>query len=56
MSKPAQNCVNYAIFKQNYNPELIIAHIMVYSCCFGLMGNLDFLQKCFKTSTPEVLF
>ena len=33
MPKQAQKCVNYAIFKQNYNPELLIALKMV--CCFG---------------------
>ena len=43
MSEPAQKCENYeAIFKQNYTPELIIALKMVYSCFFGLRGNLDF--------------
>ena len=37
-------------FKQNYTPELLIALKMVYSCFFGLKGNLDFpdfLQKKF---------
>ena len=50
MSEPAQKCENYAIFKQNYTPELLIALKMVYSCFFGLRGNLDFpdfLQKKF---------
>ena len=50
MSEPAQRCENYAIFKQNYTPELFIAFKMVYSCCFSLGGNLDFpefLQKKF---------
>ena len=42
MSEPAQRCENYAIFKQNYTPELFIAFKMVYSCCFSLGGNLDF--------------
>ena len=42
MSEPAQNNENYAIFKQNYTPELLIALKMVYSCFFGLRGNLDF--------------
>ena len=48
MSEPGQKCENYAIFKQNYTPELLIALKMVYSCFFGLRGNLDFpdfLQK-----------
>ena len=57
MSEPAQKCENYeAIFKQNYTPELLIALKMVYSCFFGLRGNLDFpdfLQKSFITSTPD---
>ena len=39
MSEPAQKCENYAIFKQNFTPELLIALKMVYS---GLRGNLDF--------------
>ena len=50
MSEPAQKYENYAIFKQNYTPELLIALKMVYSCIFGLRGNLDFpdfLQKKF---------
>ena len=50
MSEPAQKCKNYAIFKQNYTPELLIALKMVYSCFFGLSGYLDFtdfLQKKF---------
>ena len=51
MSEPAQKCENYeAIFKQNYTSELLIALKMVYSCFFGLRGNLDFpdfLQKKF---------
>ena len=42
MSEPAQKCENYAIFKQNYTPELLIALKMVYSCFFGLRENLDF--------------
>ena len=48
MSETAQKCENYGIFKQNYTPELLIALEMVYSCFFGLRGNLDFpdfLQK-----------
>ena len=50
MSEPAEKCENYAIFKQNYTPELLIALKMVYSCFFGWRGNLnfpDFLQKKF---------
>ena len=50
MSEPAQKCENYAIFKQNYTPELLIALKMVYYCFFCLRGNLDFpdfLQKMF---------
>ena len=50
MSEPGQKCENYAIFKQNYTPELLIALKIVYSCFFGLRGNLDFpdfLQKKF---------
>ena len=27
---------------------------MVYSCCFSLGGNLDFLQKKFITSTTDL--
>ena len=42
MSEPAQKCEKYAIFKQNYTPELLIALKMVYSSFFGLRGNLDF--------------
>ena len=42
MSEPAQKCEKYAIFKQNYTPELLIALNMVYSSFFGLRGNLDF--------------
>ena len=45
MSEPAQNNENYAIFKQNYTPELLIALKMVYSCFFGLRGNVDFPPK-----------
>ena len=55
MSEPAQKCENYAIFKQNYTPELLIALKIVYSFCFGLRENLDFpdhLQKSFITKTP----
>ena len=54
MSEPAQKCENYAIFKQNYTTELLIAFKMVYSCFFGLRGKLDFpdfLQKSFITLT-----
>ena len=29
MSEPAQKCENYAIFKQNYTPEWLIALKMV---------------------------
>ena len=50
MSEPAEKCENYAIFKQNYTPELLIALKMVNSSFFGLSGNLDFpdfLQKKF---------
>ena len=50
MSEPAQNCENYAIFRQNYTLELFVAFKMAYSCCFSLWGNLDFpdfLQKKF---------
>ena len=50
MSEPAQKCEKYAIFKQNYTRELLIALNMVYSCFFGLRGNIDFpdfLQKKF---------
>ena len=50
MSEPAQKCEHYAIFKQNYTLELLIALKIVYSFCFGLRGNLDFpdhLQKKF---------
>ena len=50
MSEPAQKYENYAIFKQNYTPELLIALKVLYSCFFGLRGNLDFpdfLQKKF---------
>ena len=56
MSEPGQKCENYAIFKQNYTPELLNALKSVYSCFFGLRGKLDFpdfLQKSFITSTPE---
>ena len=50
MTEPAQKCEKYAIFKQNYILELFITLKIVYSCCFGLRGNLDFpdfLQKKF---------
>ena len=55
MSEPAQKCENNAIFKQNYTLELLIALKMVYSCFFGLRGNLDFpdfLQKKFYNINP----
>ena len=42
MPEPALRCLNNAIFKQNYNLELLIALKMAYSCCLGLRGNLDF--------------
>ena len=45
MSEPALKCENYAMYMQNNTQKLFI-----YSCCFGLMGNLeipDFLQKKF---------
>ena len=44
-----------AIFKQNYTLELFIALKMAISCCLGLRGNLDFLQKKFYNinSWPE---
>ena len=32
MSEPAQKCENFAIFKQNHTPELLIVLKMVYSC------------------------
>ena len=56
MSEPAQKCNenNVAILKQNYSLKLFIAFKMAYSCCFGLMVNLyflDFPSKCFITST-----
>ena len=57
MSEPAQKCENYAIFKQNYTPELFIALKMVYSCFFGLGEILIFQissKKGFITSTPEL--
>ena len=57
MSEPAQKCENYAIFKQNYTPELLIALKMAYCCCLGFRGNLDFpdfLQKSFITSTTAL--
>ena len=47
MSEPAPKCENNAIFKQNYTIELFIALKMAISSCFGLRGNLDFLQKKF---------
>ena len=37
-STPAQKYKNNAVFKQNYAKKLK----MVYPCCFGLRGNLDF--------------
>ena len=46
-----------AIFKQNYTPELFIAFEILYSCCFGLRGKLDFQissKKSFITSTPSL--
>ena len=49
MSEPAQTCENYAIFKQNYTLELLIALKMAHSCCFGLRGNLDFSDFLQKT-------
>ena len=54
MSEPAQKCKNYAIFKQNYTIELFVPFKMANSCCFGLRGNLDFLdflKKTFISST-----
>ena len=42
ISEPALKCENNAIFKQNYTLKQIIAFEMVYSCCFGLRGNLEF--------------
>ena len=48
MSETAQKCENCVIFKQNYTLEMFIAIKMAYSCCFSLVGNLDFpdfLQK-----------
>ena len=45
MSEPAQKYENYAIFKQNYTPELLIALEMVYSCFFGLRGFSRFPPK-----------
>ena len=42
MSEPAQKCENYAIFMQNYIPELLIALKMVYSCFFWLKGKFRF--------------
>ena len=35
---------------QKFTPELLIVLKVVYSCCFGFKGNLefpDFLQKLF---------
>ena len=37
--------------KQNYTLKLLIPFKMAYSCCFGLRGNLEFLQKSFITLT-----
>ena len=48
MSEPALKWENNAIVKQNYPQKLIIVFKMVFSCCFGFRGNLDFpdfLQK-----------
>ena len=55
MSKPAQKYKNNAVFKQNYAKKLK----MVYPCCFGLRGNLDFsdfLQKKFYNINYWPLF
>ena len=45
MSEPAQKCENYAIFKQNYTLELLIALEIVYYCCFSLGGFSRFPPK-----------
>ena len=59
MSEPAENCENYAIFKQNYTPELLIALKVLYSCFFGLRGNLDFpdflLKKFYNINSRSLL-
>ena len=54
MPKSAFKFYNNSILKQNYTQKLFIALKMVFSCCFGLRGYLDFpdlLQKRFITST-----
>ena len=48
ISEPAQKCENYAaILKQNYTLKQFISLKMAFSCCFGSVQNLDFLQKMF---------
>ena len=49
MSEPAQRRENHAIFKQNYTADPFIAFKMVYSCCFSLGENVDFLDFLQKT-------
>ena len=50
MSEPALKYENNGNFKQNYTLKLFIAFKMTYSCCYGLRGNLDFLQKKFYST------
>ena len=42
MFEPALKCQDNAIFKQNYSLNFFITFKMAYSCCFSLVGNLDF--------------
>ena len=50
MIEPAQNRLKQCCFQLNYIQTLFICSKMVYSCCFSLGGNLDFIdfpQKMF---------
>ena len=45
MSQPAHKCDNNcAIFNQKYAQKLSITFKMAYSCYFGWMGDIDFID------------
>ena len=56
MIEPCTKTLKQCYFQLNYIQTLFICSKMVYSSCFSLGGNLDFLgflQKSFITSTTK---
>ena len=44
MIEPCTKTLKQCYFQLNYIQTLFICSKMVYSCCFSLGGNLDFLD------------